>query len=147
MQGGDEQLASAEGTLRLELGREPGAEELAAALGIGAEELAQLRSNAAPLQFEPIDEAYSDSDIAFADERPDSFTLLADAELRAHLAAAIAELPERLQIIMQLYFVEEFNLTEIAAALQVSVPRIHQLKAQALERLRAALGDFVMLLP
>ena len=34
---------------------------------IGAEELAQLRSNAAPLQFEPIDEAYSDSDMAYAD--------------------------------------------------------------------------------
>ncbi|MFM5886010.1 MAG: sigma-70 family RNA polymerase sigma factor [Novosphingobium sp.] len=140
------QLAASESALRLELGRQPRSEELAAALGIGAEELAQLRSNAAPLQFEPIDEAYSDSDMAYADDRPDSFVLLADAELRTHLAAAIGELPERLQLIVQLHFVEELNLTEIAAALQVSVPRVHQLKAQALDRLRAALGDLATLL-
>jgi RNA polymerase sigma factor for flagellar operon FliA len=55
------------------------------------------------------------------------------------VAGAIAELPERLQLVIQLYFVEELNLAEIAEALQVSVPRVHQLKAQALDRLRVAL--------
>ena len=49
----------------------------------------------------------------------------------------------RLQLVMQLYFVEELNLAEIAATLDVSVPRVHQLKAQALERLRAELGPLV----
>ncbi|MFV0644637.1 MAG: sigma factor-like helix-turn-helix DNA-binding protein [Sphingomonadaceae bacterium] len=37
---------------------------------------------------------------------------------------------------IQLYFVEELNLSEIAAILEVSVPRVHQLKASALEKLR-----------
>jgi RNA polymerase sigma factor for flagellar operon FliA len=134
------QLSEAETELRGALGREPHAAELAAALGITAAELALLRSGAAPVRIDSIDETYSDSDIAYADERPDSFALLADAELRADLAAAIADLPERLQLVVQLYFVEELNLAEIAAALQVSVPRVHQLKAQALERLRTALG-------
>lgn len=41
---------------------------------------------------------------------------------------------------VQLYFVEELNLSEIASALQVSIPRVHQLKAQALARLRASLA-------
>jgi RNA polymerase sigma factor for flagellar operon FliA len=49
-------------------------------------------------------------------------------------------LPERLQLVIQLYFVEELNLAEIAQVLDVSIPRVHQLKAQALEKLRAALG-------
>lgn len=49
----------------------------------------------------------------------------------------------RLQLVMQLYFVEELNLAEIAATLDVSVPRVHQLKAQALDRLRADLGALV----
>ena len=40
---------------------------------------------------------------------------------------------------VQLYFVEELNLAEIAEALQVSVPRVHQLKVQALGQLREAL--------
>jgi RNA polymerase sigma factor for flagellar operon FliA len=52
------------------------------------------------------------------------------------LGSAMVELPERLQLVLQLYFVEELNLTEIAAVLEVSVPRVHQLKAQALVKLR-----------
>ena len=62
------------------------------------------------------------------------------AELRGHLAGAIGALPERLQRIIQLYFVDELNLAEIAAVLGVSIPRIHQLKAQALDRLRAGMA-------
>jgi RNA polymerase sigma factor for flagellar operon FliA len=93
----------------------------------------------ASVRFESIDEAYSDSDLAFADERPDSFALLVDEELRGAVAGAIAALPERLQLVVQLYFVEELNLAEIAETLAVSVPRVHQLKAQALDALRKAL--------
>jgi RNA polymerase sigma factor for flagellar operon FliA len=35
--------------------------------------------------------------------------------------------------------VEELNLAEIAAVLEVSIPRVHQLKADALKRARTAL--------
>jgi RNA polymerase sigma factor FliA len=93
----------------------------------------------APVRLESLDEAYSDSDLAFADAGLDSFDLLADAELRGALVGAIADLPERLKLVVQLYFVEELNLSEIAEVLQVSVPRIHQLKAQAIDQLRAAM--------
>jgi RNA polymerase sigma factor for flagellar operon FliA len=93
-----------------------------------------------PVRIESLDESYSDSNAAFADDRPDSFATLADAELRTCLADAIAALPERLQMVVQLYFLEELNLAEIAAALQVSVPRVHQLKATAIDHLRTALG-------
>lgn len=92
------------------------------------------------VRIESLDEAYSDSDMAYADQSPDSLELLASAELREHLIAAISDLPERLQLVVQLYFVEELNLAEIAATLDVSVPRVHQLKAQALEKLRSALS-------
>ncbi len=132
-------LRDKETALRGELGREPSSTELAAALGIAQAELGALRSGSEPLRFEAIDEAYSDSDMAFADERPDSFELLAGEQLRDTIAVAIAALPERLQLVVQLYFVEELNLTEIAQALQVSVPRVHQLKAQALDKLRGSL--------
>lgn len=133
------QLREAETALRSQLGRDPSVQEIAAALEISEAELEILRGSSEPLRFESIDDAYSDSDLAFADDRPDSFAVLADEELRITLAGAIGELPERLQLIIQLYFVEELNLAEIAEALQVSVPRVHQLKAQALGKLRAAL--------
>ena len=132
--------------LASKLGREANDTELAAAMGISATELVDLRASSEPLRFEAIDDAYSDSDMAFADSRPNSFALLADQETREHVTAVIASLPERLQMVVQLYFVEELNLAEIAEALEVSVPRVHQLKAQALDKLRAALGEAYTLL-
>lgn len=133
------QLREKEAELRGQLGRDPSAGELAAALDMDVIELASLRAASQPLRFEPIDDAYSDSDIAFADDRPDSLALLEQAEMREQVIAAIAALPERLQIVVQLYFVEELNLSEIAQVLSVSIPRVHQLKAQALSQLRHAL--------
>jgi len=133
-------LREVETTLRGELGRDPDAAELAQAMGLDADELAALRSSSEPLRFESIDEVYSDSDMAFADRTPDSLDLLADEEMRETVAEAIAGLPERLKLVIQLYFVEELNLSEIAGVLAVSIPRVHQLKAQALDKLRAALA-------
>jgi RNA polymerase sigma factor for flagellar operon FliA len=48
-------------------------------------------------------------------------------------------LPDRLKLVLQLFFVEELNLTEIAAVLEVSVPRVHQLRAKALQDLKKLL--------
>jgi len=126
--------------LTMELGRMPTEPELARALGLTDNELAELRAASEPVRIEAIDDAYSDSDASFADERPDAFAQLADAESRQMVARAVAGLSERLQLVVQLYFVEEMNLAEIAQVLEVSVPRVHQLKAQALDKLRQALG-------
>jgi RNA polymerase sigma factor for flagellar operon FliA len=115
-------------------------------MGIEESELAVMRSSSEPLRFESIDEVYSDSDLAFADDRPDSLSLLADEELRGSVIAAITALPERLQMVIQLYFVEELNLSEIAQVLSVSIPRVHQLKAQALSQLRKQLEDVAEIL-
>jgi RNA polymerase sigma factor for flagellar operon FliA len=134
-------LREKEGALRLELGREPQAAELAEALDLTLAELGELRSASEPLRFEALDDTYSDSDPAFADDRPDSLMLLEDKEMRENLVEAIASLPQRLQVVVQLYFVEELNLAEIAQVIDVSVPRVHQLKAQALDKLKAAVGE------
>lgn len=140
------QLREHETALRGQLGRDPSDAELCAAMGLSPDDLAGLRSSAEPLRFEAIDEAYSDSDMAFADDRPDSLALLEDEEMREAVVAAIAALPERLQLVVQLYFVEEMNLSEIAGVLSVSIPRVHQLKAQALEKLRSSLAGMAEIL-
>jgi len=134
-------LRDATAALSTTLGRPPSEAELCEALSITANELADMRTTSEPMRFEAIDDAYSDSDPAFADDRPDSFTMLADQQMRDGLASAIGDLPDRLQMVIQLYFVEELNLSEIAEVLEVSVPRVHQLKAQALEKLKGALGE------
>jgi RNA polymerase sigma factor for flagellar operon FliA len=45
--------------------------------------------------------------------------------LRGAVVEAVTELPDRLKLVVQLYFVEELNLAEIAQVLQVSIPRVH----------------------
>lgn len=132
-------LAEHETALRGRLGREPRPDELARAMGIAEADLAALRGSSQPLRFESIDEVYSDQNMAFATQTPDSFAMLAGEETRGAVIAAITDLPDRLKMIVQLYFVEELNLAEIAEVLQVSVPRVHQLKAQAIDKLRASL--------
>ena len=134
-------LRGAEDRLSAALGRPPSEAELAAELAIEPAALARLRHESEPLRFEPLDEAASDSDPRFADGGADAFAQLCGAEQRAGLIAAIAKLPSRQQLVIQLYFVEELNLAEIAAAIEVSVPRVHQIKAQALAALRSALGE------
>lgn len=126
--------------LRGQMGREPDTAELATALGLAPSQVLALQMASGQVRVESLDECYSENDLSFRDTAPDQFTILAELEHRESLIAAISALPERLRTVIQLYFVEELNLAEIAAVLGVSVPRIHQLKDQALQGLRAALG-------
>jgi len=134
-------LEEAEITLRQRLGREPAPAELAAELGIEENEMADFLID--PIRTASLDTIYDERDGAYADEQPDSFERLCQAEDSALLARVIAALPERLKLVLQLYFVEELNLAEIAEVLSVSIPRVHQLKAQALKLLRAELTELV----
>ena len=128
--------------LRGQLGRNPLPAELAEAMQLSLSELSQLQSDCMEVRFKPLDEVYSEHDAAFLDDGSDVFGALAAAQLREGLVDAIAALPDRLKLVVQLYFVEELNLAEIALVLGVSVPRIHQLKAQALAAIRETLHNF-----
>ena len=133
-------LAETRKRLENRLGRPAGELEMAAELGLDIAAYQAMVDAAQAVQQESIDEVYSDNDMAFADGGPDSLAILEDEELREHLLGAIAALPERLQLVIQLYFVEELNLAEIAQVLTVSIPRVHQLKAKAIEHLRSELA-------
>lgn len=127
--------------LRVKLGRPPHASETAAALGLSVPDLEKFRADTAAVRLDSIEECYSDSSSLFASPDDDAEAGLLQQEDRARLAEQIGELPERLQLVIQLYFVEELNLAEIAEVLAVSVPRVHQLKAAALEKLRLSLAN------
>ena len=127
-----------EQALRGELGRLPTPAEMAQAMDMTLDRYEQMRF-AASTSSTSIEECYSDSDTAFSDHRPDPEQNLLASEDNSVLAEAIAGLPERLQLVLKLYFIEELNLNEIAAVLGVSVPRVHQLKADALKKARVAM--------
>lgn len=133
-----QRIARAEAAVRVRLGREPTPGELAAELGLGVGELLDQRARSASVRFEPMPDG--DDGPAMADDRPDALAQLLDGEDAGALTAAIAVLSKRHQLVLQLYFVEELNLAEIGAVLDVSTPRVHQIKAAALTALRAALA-------
>ena len=135
------QVEQVEARLAGLLGRDPSSAELAEALGMKVDELHTLRADLAATRISSIEECYSDSDTAFAAREPDAEAVLLRREDREQLATAIATLPERQALVIQLYFVEELNLSEIAQVLGVSIPRVHQLKAAALDKVRWALAD------
>ncbi|MCK0097845.1 sigma-70 family RNA polymerase sigma factor [Qipengyuania sp. S6317L1] len=118
-------------------GTEPSRDQISKALGISDAELLEIEASAVTLTS--ISDTYDESNSAFASEEPDPFDILSGQEDRERLIAAMSQLPERLMLVLQLFFVEELNLTEIAEVLEVSVPRVHQLRAKALKDLKAIL--------
>ena len=71
---------------------------------------------------------------------PDPQGALEHGERLTYLAEAVAELPERLRLVVEQYFLNERPMAEIAATLGVSESRISQLRAEALVLLRDALN-------
>ena len=57
----------------------------------------------------------------------------------ALLSANLKKLNEREQLVLNCYFIEEMQLNEIGAALDVSSVRVCQIKKRALEKLQAAM--------
>lgn len=122
------------------LGRQPTDAEMAAQMGLSVEKLRQDYASAEALRYESLDEVYADDQPWFADDTPDAFAQLSEAQTRDRLIAAIASLPEREQMVIQLYHVEELNLEEIGQVLGVGAARVCQIKAQAHTRLKKAMA-------
>ena len=123
--------------LTAQTGAVPSRTDIAAAMGVSDGELLEIESSSVTLSS--ISEEYDEANTAFASDDPDPFEVLCGQEDRARLVEAMVALPDRLKLVLQLFFVEEMNLTEIAEVLEVSVPRVHQLRAKALKDLRAML--------
>ncbi len=125
--------------LRNATGNQPTRSEIAEALGISDTELLEIEASVVTVTS--ISDEYDDSNTSFASEDPDPFQVLSGREDRELLVRAMTELPDRLKLVLKLFFVEELNLTEIAEVLEVSVPRVHQLRAKALKDLRKLMEE------
>ena len=126
--------------LASELGRTPTQSELAEHMGDDLEEFQKKRGNAK--RFETLSmEVINDEVLGIADERsrqPDA--IVEHEDFMRAVTDAIAELPERDQLLMSLYYVEELNLKEIGEVLGVTESRISQLLTGIVKKLRLSLG-------
>jgi RNA polymerase sigma factor for flagellar operon FliA len=122
--------------LASELGRAPTEAELAEHLGKDLEVYQKERGHAK--RFETVSiEAVNDEVLGVADDaqrQPEA--MVEEAEFMQAVTDAITHLPEREQLVMQLYYVEELNLKEIGEVLGVSESRISQILSAVVKKLR-----------
>lgn len=131
-------LAQVERALVQKLGRVPEAEEIAAELGISTSELIEARGRTARHDRVSLSVAESHTP-AQSTFRPDA---MLDAVRQAEkLRGALAELPGRLQTVVDLSCGEELTLREIGARLGVTEARVCQLRQEAVRRLRTRCAE------
>jgi RNA polymerase sigma-70 factor (ECF subfamily) len=64
-----------------------------------------------------------------------------DRDLRLSIQEAIEKLPEKLKVVVTLHFFSDYSMAEVAAALDLHPNTIRQRLNQAIQRLKATLGD------
>jgi RNA polymerase sigma factor FliA len=123
------------------LGRVPSDAEVASALGMTLEEIAANDEDIARAQVLSIDGSpdnpYAES---LASNTPSPEQMIEHRERLTYMVEAVAELPERLRIVVQEYFLNERPMAEIAETLGVSESRVSQMRAEALVLLKDAIN-------
>ena len=123
------------------LGRTPTVQEVADAVGMTLAEIAQNDEDIARAQVLSLQGAQDASlDDVLPTSGPTPEQLLEHRERLTYLVEAVAELPDRLRIVISDYFLEERPMAEIAAELGVTESRVSQMRAEALVLLRDALN-------
>ena len=118
------------------LQREPKKSEIAKDMGLEASELDNWEQAFAANTHQSLDSVYDEFSIWFASNDQSPEDELSDTELRENLVEALKTLPEREAMLVQLYYVEELNVYEIAEVLEITTGRVSQIKKSAISRLR-----------
>ena len=126
--------------LTVTLGRTPTPHELAALLGVGVGELANVEDDvqrAAVLSLQGFTAAPAQDLVREASMNPEE--MLLHRERIGYLHDAVAVLPERLRFVVEASFLQERPLSDVAAELGVTESRVSQLRTEALALLKDGL--------
>ena len=126
--------------LSSELGREPSQTELAEFMGKDLESFHKERTHAYRFQTVSLESQVIDDVEIPSNEINEPESELADAQLLDALEGSIESLPERDKTIISLYYVEEMNLKEIGAVLDISESRVSQILSSTVKKLRTHLN-------
>jgi RNA polymerase sigma factor for flagellar operon FliA len=121
------------GALAQSLGRVPEEDEVAGALGVTLDAYHDLLREIGEAGFARLDIDMVDA----SSSEPSPEANVVKRDLGARVAAAIEQLPERLQLVLALHYQEECTLKDIGAVLGVTESRACQLHAEAVQHIRA----------
>lgn len=138
------QYYSAKETLENKLNRTPSESEIAKELGIGNKQLSKIHETVHYLSSYSLESTlltydgcnYSLIDIVNDEKSKTPEEIVIKQEQRQVLSKAIDVLNEREKIILNLYYVEELSLKEIAYILDISIPRVSQIHGKILIKLK-----------
>ncbi len=137
-------------SLEIKLGRPPKEEEVSESLGISLKEFQKLLGESRGVgigvfRISIEDEAnLSDDDSVKFHLHSDTDTpdlVLEKKELRDLVASFIKELPEKEQLVLNMYYLDDLNLKEVGKVLDLTESRISQIRTTAILRMRAKLAD------
>jgi RNA polymerase sigma factor for flagellar operon FliA len=137
MRGASRQITSAIKGLTSRLGRAPSEEEIAAELGVDLDAYHVLLHEVA--QSDPTRIELTDfyGPRASSEVAPD--VMASRRELADQIAGAVELMPERLQLVLALYYQEDCSFREVGEVLGVTEARFCQLHSEAIHRIRAHL--------
>jgi len=119
--------------------------DIAEQLGVDLDDYNQMLQDSIGCKVLSVEELSETGDSAFCDAEQINESpvhLLEEDDFQKALAEAIMTLPEREQLVIALYYDEEFNLREIGEVLNVSESRVSQISSQAMLRLRSRLAEW-----
>lgn len=129
--------------LERKLQRAPSEEEVAQSMAITVDELRKWQQAFEANLHQSIDEVHDEHSIWFVSDDANPEEALSTQEVQRGLRAELEKLSEREALVMQLYYVEELNVYEIAEILGVTNGRISQIKKSAISNLRNGMTAFM----
>ena len=127
--------------LERRLQRMPTSVEVAEELGISVNEYEHWRQAFQANTLQTIEEVHDEFSVWFVSNSGNPEEEVNKTELRACLRKALESLSAREALVIQLYYVEEHNVYEIAEILDVTTGRVSQIKKAAIGTLRARLAE------
>ena len=129
--------------LQKNLNRDPNDNELVQELNIDINELHKWKEAFAVNKLENLDSVYDEFSIWFLSKENDPEEKFNELELRNSLLKALKKLEKVEALVIQLYYVEELNVYEIAKILELTNGRISQIKSFAIKKLRNEIKNII----
>ncbi|AMO83557.1 MAG: RNA polymerase sigma factor FliA [Hafnia sp.] len=120
--------------------------EVAEEMGVTIREYHKMLADTNSSQLyslEELQEEYSDGfeQLSSQHEKLDPLNDLMKKKLLGQISTEISALPEREQLLLNLYYQQDLNMKEVGVLLGITETRVSQLHSQAIKRLRARLDS------
>ena len=130
-----------EASLLKKLHRSPSRQEISDELGINIDEFDEWERAFAANVHTSIDAVYDEFSMWFVSKDSSPEQKLNEADLRKSLRMSLEDLSQKEALVIQLYYVEELNVYEIAEVLNVTTGRVSQIKKSAISKLRKSMDQ------